>query len=243
MKRCKILINIDTLFDTYLGTVTKIYPDIVLSLIKKGYFLRKHNKLSLIEGSISDNLINETYKNRDMDILRLSGRTNIVNIITKYIMQSQSNKEHPASVEYSLVINTFPYNLNKEELKELFYCFKYVFNLEAITRVHIPIKDITIKLLKDNFNRFILYDFNEWYGYRLKEFETIRIPHVNIVFPLWFMEGNENCEEIEEVIKWTTSGLSSLMDIEYVTLADMSYCPPKELLNNKENTNESDKNN
>lgn len=237
MKKYKVLINIDALFDTYLGVVTELYPEHVLPLIKKGYYGRHHNKLSFFNKLIKDKKIEERYAIRDKAILKLSGRTNMFALIGEHILQSKGNPEHPSSVDYQIVINTYPYELTKLELKELFTCFKWVLGLESITRTHLPSKDITLSLLKEHFDKFILYDFNEWYGHHTDDIAKTKTKIVSIVLPLWLMEGKENYAAIDDVIRFTSILYSPIFDLEFVTLGDMSYCPPKDYLANLKETN------
>jgi len=237
VSKYKVLISIDALFDTYLGTVTKLYPDEVINLIKKGYYSRHHNKLSFFNKQINDSVIEKHYQSRDKSILKLSGRTNMFSLIGEHISHSKGNPDHPSSVDYNIVINTYPYELTKVELKELFTCFKWVFGLETIKRIHLPTSQITLTYLKEHFNKFIIYDFNEWYGHHVDEITKTKTKIVSIVLPLWLMEGKENYPNVDDVIRFTSILYSPIFDLEFVMLADMSYCPPKEFLKtNKEPT-------
>ena len=227
MASMRILVNIDCLFDTLLATVMAVNIDWVDTLVRNGYISRQHNTLSKFNEAIDDSAITARYLVRDLAILKLSKRTNLVNLLTTYIAQSTGGDQaHPQTLDYKLVINTYPYNLSNAELKELFTCLKEILGVETLNRVHIPIAELTPAYIKQHYHRFIIYDFNEWVMVHGPALALLKMPLVTCVIPLCYLPEMDAAQEAREVTKWTTAGFASVLDVEFVTLADMSVCIP-----------------
>jgi hypothetical protein len=225
----KTLINIDALFDTYLACVFDINQSWVLPLIKNGYKTRNHNTLSRFNPQINDDLIKDRYIHRDINIIRQSKQTNIVNLLANKISESNSDFDHPEAIDYKITINTYPYEFTKEELVFLFKTLKYVLQVKELKRVHIPIENITPQFLKEKYNTFIFYDIDEWLAHHRFLLRDCRMQFVKFIIPLCYREGMEDKEEYEEAQEAITDALKAFVELEFVPLSDMSiHVPAKE---------------
>lgn len=227
MKVHRILLNIDCIFDVMLGCVTYCNPDWVEPMFANGYMERLHNTLSYFNPAIDDALIKKTWEERDTHILKLSPRTNLVNLLAGYIKKSNvGDSEHPQALDYKIVINTYPYNFTQIELRVLFTCLKEILQVNTLTRVHMPLTEITPEYLKASFNRFIVYEFHEWLLSQKANFSNCKIPFVVVVAPLIYLPGNEDKRDEREVMKWVPAGLSSIFDLEFIPLNEVSISVP-----------------
>lgn len=222
MKDHKILISLDCLVDTRLACVIYQNPDWATALVEKGYISRLHNTFSKINSAIDDKIIEDIWDNRTADILPLARPTNMVKLLSTYILQSTINEKHPSSLNYKITINTYPYDLTKYEIKEYFECFLVLLNTKNITRVHAPPSDITPQYLKGHFDRFIYHDFNEWSVVQQSNIIENPIPLITIAVPLCCVKGKEDLTDELTAERETRKYFSNLLDLEFYRLADIS---------------------
>lgn len=211
------------------GAVISCNIDWAPPLVKNGYLDRLHNTLSLINPDIDDLAIQERYKNRDINLLKLTKRTNLVSLIANYISHSKTgDPDHPQSLDYKIVVNTYPYVFENNELRELFLCLKEIWQIDSVTRVHLPVSEISPEYIKDRFDRFILYDFDEWLGIHRLKLNECKIPLITCVVPLCFRKGMELQTDDHDAAKWITNAFSHVLDVEFIRLADVSFTIPIE---------------
>ena len=224
----KILINLDCIFDVKLATAMDINPDSIIPLIKNGYLERNHNYLSVLNNALDEELLQDKWDKRDIELLKLAKRTSMVSLICEHISDRNTlTIDHPEYLDFKLTINTYPYNFSKEDLKELFICFKELFGIENINRVHLPIDKLSSEYLKGRYDRFIIYDFNEWillHGNRLKE---CPIPNITCSAPISLMKEhiNKSGKDIDNAIKYTKMYFATekFLDIDLLKLKDFSF--------------------
>ena len=223
----------DCLVDSRLACIIYVNPDLALELVKKGYTNRLHNTLSKIHPLINDDVIDNIWKNRDISILKNAKRSMMTDLLGDYISQSNNNPQHPQSLDYRIVVNTYPYDLSREQLIEYFNCFSILLNTKNISRVHLPPKEITPSYLKEKVNRFICHDFDEWLGCHKDILINNPIPFVTIAVPFCLVKGKED-DKIDEdqIIKTSTASFSSIFDLEFFPLRDLSPSIPLELRKN-----------
>ena len=226
MKTEKILINIDCIFDTLLGCVFAVNPDWVTPLAQSGYIGRVHNTLSLLYSEIDDELVRQRYLERDIEILQQSRRTNMLTLLADYIRQSNHNPDHPEALDYQVTINTYPYEIEAADLREMFGFIKDILDVAVLNHIHVPLSKLTPSYIKSYYSRFIIYSLNEWTELHGPALVDCKIPKVTCVVPLCYRAGMELKGDMQEAMKWTSAGFSSALDVEFVNLSDMSVCIP-----------------
>lgn len=229
MKKQKILVNLDSLMDTRLGCVRSINPDWVDPLLEGGYLKRLHNTLSFFNKDINDRAVEERWKTRDMEVLRNSYSTNILNLlIHQCSINNNSDPEHPEAQYISIVVNTHPYQFTKDELVTFFIYLKSMFGIERLTQVSMPTSELTPTYLKGNINRFIFHDQEEWNDHQLLNLPHCPIPNTAFNTPLCYRKGMENTGVLPNFEKWAAMGYAAHFKLELLPLADFSICPPLE---------------
>lgn len=218
------LICIDSLFDSLFGCVTACSIEWTLPLIENNYITRNHNTLSILYNKIKDNDIKNTFKNRDVSILKLSKRTKLCSTISDNTKNyANLPTEHPEYLDISFVINTYPYNFTKEELLELLSAFKEIFGVNNIKRIHLPVDKLGPAFLsKYGYTKLIVHDFNEWVLAINNEFYNTKIPDIIITAPIILMSGFENKEVTDEFIKAETLKYNRLFALELLSLEEYS---------------------
>jgi len=226
MEECKLLINIDCLFDTYFSTVIDINPDWAIPLAKADYLERNHNYLSLLHPAIDDDKVKERYESRDLSILKSSKKTNIVDIIRDRVAMSKANPTHPEAIDFVITINTYPYVLPKEDLLELFSGLKYIWDIKTLYHVHLHSKDLKPEFIKKTFDKFMLYDFDEWFQYHQELFKHFRMPNVGCIIPYKTVKEHVDKRYDNESIKLIKRAFNIMFDLEIMPLGDMSFKLP-----------------
>jgi hypothetical protein len=242
MRPLKILVNLDSLLDTRLTCVGMLNPDHIVPLLKNGYRERMHNKLSLILPEINDNAVEELFAERDMPMIKLSRSTNIIYLLAERIAESQiSGDTRPDSRDITVVLNTYPYSISKEDTLAFANGLAEVFKMKKITRVHLPTEDLTPKYLRENYSRYITHDLNEWLASHQAGVVEDPIPLFTIISPMCILDPvkftdiidvdnkgdkahyNRCFEATFEALKRNTS---RYMELEFCPLADYSMTIP-----------------
>ena len=235
MKQNNILINMDCLLDTMLGSVAVIDKRLIPPLMLNNYLGRLHNNLHDLNGDINPDKLKEVYLNRDVNTLKLSGRSFLFDILAPLLYQnSLVDSDHPAYTDYKIVINTYPYKLTNSQKKEFFLCFRYLLKFENIKQVYIPFESLTFDYLK-NYNRVFLYDFNEWIGMVLNELKTSLYPDLIITTPFCSIESDVNIEDLDTAVEINRIAYSSHFKLDHLLLKEMSMFIPVEAIKNKVN--------
>ena len=222
----KILIDLDSIFDTYLGCAEKNNPLWLKVLLQNGYIHRMHNTLSLINHEIDDDKVLDTYLNRDASILRISKASNMLNVFTNSVAISNGFEVgHPEHVDYTFTINTYPYELTNAELRELFKQLQYILGVSKITRVHMPISELTPLYLKDRFTDFVIYDFSEWCKHNRLLLNNTKLPNVNCITPFILRPGMETAcalDELDKISDVLRTGLRFHLKVDFLPLSEFS---------------------
>ena len=227
MKRYKVLLNIDCLFDTKLGTVTSLNPEWGVGLLEGGYLDRLSNKLSLYNPSIDDKAVAERWALRDMEVLRLSKSTNILNLLSNYAaISNKGDPEHPEALHMSVVLNTYPYELSRKEMVTMFTYLRDILGIERLTQVFLPVLELTPTYLKGNFNKFIIYNLEEWNDSHIMSLPDCPMPYVQCNAPLCFLESMAHEPYQSGTEAAIEQQYASHLRLELLPLSDFSICPP-----------------
>lgn len=222
MKTKRLLISIDTLFDTYLGTLHSINPTLAYKLASNPrYHNRESNKLSLLDSNIVDELIETAYKNRSNKVLRVSKATPLVALIMSH-SKSKLESDHPMAIKLEITINMHPYALSKDENIELFSTLKKIWNVDKILMTNKSYKSLTPKHLKKFYDLFTIYDLNLWTGYHLNSLKLDKIPNITCLYPPTVFSGKEGEVSTINITTGISSGYSGYMIMEPLDVSDVS---------------------
>lgn len=228
MSEFKILIGIDCLFDTFFANVINTNTEWAEPLIQKGYLKRISNNLHYLLPTVDKDLIKDNWNKRTADLLRsgFAVRTTFINQLIEYLKEhTTGNEERPDNVNFKVIINTYPYDFTNRELKELFITLKELLQFNQITRIHKHTKELTPQYLKESINKFIIYDFEEWLEYNGSLLKQLPIKNITCVTPLNAIHAPKSETNIKEGLAKTPIAFIQHLDLELVTLADMSFDP------------------
>lgn len=232
-----ILIDIDTIFDTRLGTLVFLYPDEIPTLIKDGYRQRRTDDLSELNPLIDMDKFKSIYDNRDKSIIALSRLSNMSFFLLYLIRELE--KEVVTSVStpmaLTLVVNTHPYDLEPKELNSILLALQYrLGKIVDIKFTNRPPDSLNIvSLAYHGFTQYIMYDFNTWanihYGTEEKSKNAKGRPDFIITVPKLF-QSRSTIYEDEELVAILRNIAGDDIDESTFELATMTFAPQFSLM-------------
>lgn len=252
MRPYRIIVGLDCILDTLLGCVHFMDHTLIEPLIKAGYRQRWHNKLSEFVPLIDDKILMEIFQNRDVNILKLSRNTNMVNLLESKILESQiRGDKSPNNRNIQIILNTYPYNLTKEEVNIFVESLALSIKTFNITRIHMSFEELTPKFLLTNYSRLILHDFNEWGKHHIEAIKETPMPLFSLMVPGYINDYTKFVNVInvahgtysddlarqilQEILKHQSRLTSSYIDVEYTGLFDYSFALPNIPIKNESN--------
>jgi hypothetical protein len=179
----RLLVDLDSIFDTRLSVLYSISPDLAEQAIKSGYLNRVSNKYP----DISIEAFNERYNARTKADLKNALVTPIIKLVSDFAYTTISNSlSGPIKERPVIVLNTYPYVLSEEENK-LFInlLFTTTRTYAEIEIINLSPDDITPRYLKDNFNLVIMYNGLDWLELHASKenFKKTICPDIGLISP------------------------------------------------------------
>jgi len=179
----RLLVDLDSIFDTRLSVLYSISPDLAEQAIKSGYLNRVSNKYP----DISVETFNERYKVRTKADLKNALVTPIIKIISDFAYTTISNSiSGPIKERPVIILNTYPYVLSEDE-KKLFInlLFTITKTYAEIEIINFSPDDITPKYLKDNINLVVMYSGLDWLDLHASKdhFKKTICPDIGLISP------------------------------------------------------------
>lgn len=217
-----VIVGIDCLLDTRLGTILGMSKEAYDTLLDTNYFNRNTDDFEQATGGlITNDDFTKAYASRDVETLQISQTTNM----PLHLAEIACNiKTDPDIMEFNretrLQVNVYPYEFTPEEQMVLLDILRNLLpNWDEITSVSIPLEQLTPDYLRDEWDYVYIYNFNEWLKLYGPILETKRIPLVTFVTPRVLQNGFPKDEEDIKSLKAIDPFLSSEFLLhEYVGL-------------------------
>lgn len=214
-----ILIELDALIDTRLGTLKQCFSEAAKKLDLESY-VRRVKADFWTELGISTEQFTTAYKKRNVDTLLASMHTGLYHNLPLLLGGLLLNGlTSPVHEELKININTYPYELNEDELEDIVYCFQQRLWKDCeITTVFYKPEDITPAMLVDISPAYILYDIELWLGAQQTAFLEKRIPTVTAYYPA--VINHYDATEYKEMLDKQIDPFADLRRrmAEYITL-------------------------
>lgn len=153
-----IYVDLDSIFDTRLGTLAEINPELIKVVFDEKYLFRKSDDFSVIKKETFKSL----YDLRNFDTLKLSPYTAVFevinNIIKKLLEMAVGTPEISGA---KLYVNLYPFVVPPEfagDLLELMV--ERTGKLIEIEIIDVPPKELTFSYCNRFFDFLIIYDYN-----------------------------------------------------------------------------------
>lgn len=189
-----ILVMLDALLDTRLGTLHQLNRNAAVQMLHEaGYFQRANDNLAQINPDIDNDAFEAAYAARSADVLMDSMLTPMVMSVSHVAFELEEQRINTPFVETVEVrVNLWPYVLSVEECDELAAAMTAYLPYDVrVTTCFIPVKDMTVEALKREYSGVVLYDLAEWFKMHGREFETVSMPAVTMWAPKLHANGGQ----------------------------------------------------
>lgn len=198
----RLLMDMDSLMDTRMGTLIRLRPDISKVLDLMTYRKREtDNYGELTDGAVSTEAFKELYSKRDTETLKASVITGILPIVDSYIVSLQERLYRKVDIgSIDVYLNLHPYVLSGPELEEVLDILRLTLPPYAkISAVRERPEDLTPDLLSSRYNGWITYDFNSWLEHHHETLLFRPINEMTVIIPrLLHGKPGEDMGEIED---------------------------------------------
>lgn len=163
----RILIELDALLDTRLSTIALLNPSAAKGLVNDDrYYNRVSDEFHLLNPSIDIEAYRDAYAKRDVTALMGARPTALVLLIAHQIrdLELRLFKGEPDITALAVDINTYPYQLQSDEIEALLKAIREVCSINVcIEHVYIPPNKLTTTYIKNNsWAAIYLYNFTDW---------------------------------------------------------------------------------
>lgn len=235
----KILIDLDSILDTRLGTISRINPEAAKYIVQsQNYWYRDFDDWAkLTNNLITNEQFIKAYGERGgentADTINSSIVSGIMIFISKLIAIDESHRldglGDPLS-EIALEINVWPYELDLDTKDELVDCIRQWGGLSEtqITITNTPLDQLTCSLLNDKYACAIMYDVNRWCKTHMYELANVCMSDFNMIGPKLFEIDPKDLTVEEKQEKFAAFRILRLanMDFEFIDAEYFSMFKP-----------------
>lgn len=237
-----VLIDLDSILDTRLGTLAKIDPELVEKNLNTDYLKRDRDCFT----GINESAFKEAYAKRDVETLALSKITNIFKFLIPGIIlpKLDATSPHNANKKCTLEVNVFPYQLDKEVIDEIQKAISvWLEDIVPVRMVHYDVPSLTPKHCKDNYTEIISYELEQWLNYHYNcdnwssvekmASSVVRIPQLPFITPA-LMRGEifkpeefpEELKQLGHPLKAFSFMTSMIVKLEFIDVECFSIIKP-----------------
>jgi hypothetical protein len=218
-----IYVDLDSLMDTRLSTLSSIDKQLAYELLSNGSYI---DRLYDEFGYINHHLFKEFYDRRNKITLLRSFPTKIVELIaTELILMESKQIEANEIPLLTLTVNTYPYTLTDKEMKSFTHALKlHTLNKKLqVAYINIPPTSLTLDFISIHFSVVIMYDYSRWIDYHLS------IKSGNAVDTILYVPGVlgnavkiKKIKDIEDMFDAYSELFGAFINIKHIPVE--SYC-------------------
>lgn len=222
MRQC-ILVDLDCLLDTRLGTLIKLDEELATTVIKSDYHLRESDRWGeLVDCEVDQDGYDYLYRSRDLSTLKVSKITTMLPMLSKMIADISESALSDIESEFVQVrINHHPYKLSDNDIEALKQALMYHIGVPIdLTFVSIPMVGLMPSYIKDTYDGVIMYDVNGWLAKHQNALIESAMPDVTFIGPAIYFNEKPTAEQIHEEVgdEYTPFQAIELVMAEYIAL-------------------------
>lgn len=230
-----MMLQIDALFDTRMGTLLKLDPDVMKHIDVTEYRNRNIDDFEKItKGRVTNDAYKEAYAKRNNETLSKSIVTGILPILDTYL--SSINERYTRKIDITSVridINTYPYILPGPTIQDIRSVMSALLpHYTSIGVVRLSPHELTPEFMKRCYNGWAIYDFNEWLeihherllAHSINSVSAI-IPRVHLKDPGEFQVDNEFFMEADRHGLFEMV-MEDFIHLECIPASDFSFLMP-----------------
>lgn len=194
----EILVSIDAILDTRIGTIARYNPELAAKVLESGNY---HNRVYDEFGDLSIDDFKALYARRDKEVLKHSTLTRIIKFVAEICAaMTVEASQNPTSEYPSVVINAYPYDLSDEELKMIGLAVKSYLAEEVPVRVeNNPWDFYDPRYCREHVAAIIVYNNEEWMEANSKSFSKSVCPQVSLYTASLFFDQKHAPEDIAKI--------------------------------------------
>lgn len=152
-----IYIDLDSLFDTRLGTVAEINPALVPIALDQGHLTRNSDEYSFISTATYKSL----YELRNSETLKLSPLTGCHKLLASAVVNMlKASIDSPDITGVKISVNIWPYKLTEKEIGDLLdLIVDKTGKLVQVEIIDVKFSDLTFKYCENKFDMLFIYDY------------------------------------------------------------------------------------
>lgn len=220
----KILVELDCLLDTRIGTVAMISDDLATAVLDNDYHERDEDKFEGVDPEQFKTL----YANRNVDTLKHSTITCFMPLLRHLctlIHEEALSRPYHSGPE--VVINIYPYFMMNDVADAISIAVKkWVGIMTPVKVVRIEPKELTPRACKD-YSLLVMYNPTEWFNIQLEELLKSHLRDVALYIPQMYHNKTETDEEIKKIEEEAVHPFVALelfmKPLIDVTLIDVTY--------------------
>lgn len=190
-----VLVELDCLLDTRLGTVERINPAAANRLyLGDAYYERDIDDwATLTEGVVDNATFQSHYAARDAHTLELSRPTRMLGFIKRLTQDLDASKVMSPEIEsVHVVVNVHPYTLSERECEVLeTLVYSYCAIGTKVTTTSLAYEAITPETMETHFDGVVLYEFDRWFTLHAEALNQKLIPRNSLFSPALYIKPPE----------------------------------------------------
>jgi hypothetical protein len=196
----KLLVELDCLLDTRLGTCGLISAETTEAMLASGKYHSR--EIDVFDGFDMEEF-RRVYNRRDTNTLANSVATNLFKFLLEIIGQlSRQALARPYLDAVEVEVNTHPYTLSDAEKEMMVKVIAHrIRNLAKVSLVDIAPEKLDPKYCKASFGAMFMYDPWTWLNLQTDAFITTRLPEVLLYAPKLYTHKRPSDDELERLTK------------------------------------------
>jgi len=231
-----LLLDMDCLFDTRMGTLLDVAPDLASTLSVKAYRQRQLDDFTTVtEGKVSTEAFQARYATRDLEILKKSLITGIVPILITYVEGLQERLFRKIDVSgINIDLNIYPYTLPGPLLESIQNHLRALFPpfVEIGVGRYGP-EQLTPEFFDLYYNGWVTYDLHAWLAQHHDALLIKPLNQLSVIIPkLFTKEPGEHENTEDETFKGADRHglfemvMEDFLHLEHIPVEDFCYLTP-----------------
>jgi hypothetical protein len=224
--------ELDALLDTRVGTLARLSQDVAAAVLKMGNY---HKRESDQFAGVDMKAYRDLYARRDVETLKASRPTKalfLLSALVRYLKEQATVRPYHETTK--VVINTFPYKLDRDEEAELGKVIATeISGLAPVELVHMRPQELTPLYIKQqSYSSMLMYEYDEWMSLHFAP-ETkgvVLLQDVSIFAPAIYFSDKPSDAVIQQTIDIAAHPLQAveilarslvglnLIDVEYFSI-------------------------
>ena len=224
-----LLLDLDALYDTRLGTLLRLNKEAVLKVVRNGYHVREIDDFeTLSEGLVTNAVFKEAYAKRDLDTLKASIITGIPAVLMTHIETLRERIERNVNVtRVSITVNTWPYLLPGPVIAAIVEALGVLIpEYVHISSRRLDLSKVGPMEFQKAYDGWCTYDFDAWLAVHHEELLYRRANDLTVILPRLHISAPEEYEtqEDESMNKLDKPSLQAMVLEEFIHLEHLPIC-------------------